>query len=89
MTQITAVGATGSGFSSAIAAVDYFFVATSVSGGSSTTFLTDQSFGSTSADRLVRVGGAANLGASAGAFIVDSDIGSSARTRTLAARLSF
>jgi hypothetical protein len=89
MTQITAVGATGSGFSSAIAAVDYFFVATSVSGGSSTTFLTDQSFGSTSADRVVRVGGPAAFGADAGAFLVSSTDASSSRARSIAARLSF
>jgi hypothetical protein len=89
MTQITAVGATGGGFISAIAAVDYFFVPTSVSGGSSTTFLTDQSFGSTSADRMVRVGGSANAGTGAGAFLVAADAASSARALNVAARLSF
>jgi hypothetical protein len=89
MTQITAVGATGGGFISAIAAVDYFFVATSVSGGSSTTFLTDQSFGSTGADRMVLVGGLAANGANAGAFLVDSINVSSSRFRSVAARLSF
>jgi hypothetical protein len=81
MTQITAIARTGSGFISAVASVDNFFIATSVSGGSSTTFLTDQHFGSTAADRVVRVGGAADNGASAGAFDVAASNDSSFANR--------
>jgi hypothetical protein len=89
MTQITAIARTGSGFISAVASVDNFFIATSVSGGSSTTFLTDQHFGSTAADRVVLVGGEASDGALAGAFLVNANIASSAAARSIGARLAF
>jgi hypothetical protein len=90
MTQITAVASTaGSGFVSAIAAVDNFFVPTAVSGASSSTYITDQFFGSTSADRVVPVGGAANNGAAAGAFVLVASNASSDRARTLGGRLAF
>jgi hypothetical protein len=69
--------------------VDNFFIATSVSGGSSSTYLTDQYFGSTAADRVVVVGGRASLGANAGAFIVTADAASSDRTRVVGARLAY
>jgi hypothetical protein len=61
MTQITNGAATASGFVSAIASSDHFFVGTSTSGGSSTTFLTDQLFANTAADRVVLVGGGASM----------------------------
>jgi hypothetical protein len=89
MTQIMSTAPTTSGFVSAIASVDNFFIATSVSGGSSSTYLTDQYSGSTSADRAVLISGGANGGANAGAFYVDSINASSIRARSVAARLSF
>jgi hypothetical protein len=89
MTQIMSTAPTTSGFASAIASVENFFIATSVSGGSSSTYLTDQYFGSTSADRVVLVGGNANSGANAGAFYVDASNASSARFRNAGARLAF
>jgi hypothetical protein len=90
MTQITAVASTaGSGFVSAIAAVDNFFVPTAVSGASSSTYITDEFFGSTSADRVVLVGGAASDGAAAGAFVLLAVNDSSVRTRTVGGRLAF
>jgi len=89
MTQITAIARTGSGFISAVASVDNFFIATSVSGGSSTTFLTDQHFGSTVADRGVLVGGDADSGANAGAFDVAAAAASSLAGRDFGARLAF
>jgi hypothetical protein len=89
MTQIMSTAPTTSGFASAIASVDNFFIATSVSGGSGSTYLTDQYFGSTSADRVVAVGRGAANDANAGAFAVDAGNESSARSRTVAARLSF
>jgi hypothetical protein len=88
MTQITNGAATASGFVSAIASSDHFFVGTSTSGGSSTTFLTDQLFASTSADRVVRVGGSASRGANAGAFYVDASSDASVRSRDIGARLA-
>ena len=89
MTQITNGAATTSGFVSAIASVDNFFVGTSTSGGSSTTYLTDQLFASTSADRGVIVGGNAAGGAAAGAFVVLANDTASNRFRSLGARLAF
>lgn len=89
MTQITNGAATANGFVSAIASVDSFFVGTSTSGGSSTTYLTDQLFASTAADRVVYVGGSAVSGAGAGAICVDADDASSSRGRAVGARLAF
>jgi hypothetical protein len=90
MTQIMSTAPTTSGFVSALASVDNFFIATSVSGGSSTTYLTDQYFASTSADRMVRVGGNALNGANAGAFSVSATADAAlARTRDVGGRLAF
>jgi hypothetical protein len=89
MTQIMSNAPTGTGFASAISGVDNFFIATSNSGGSSTTFLTDNYNGSTSADRVVGVGADALFGASAGAFFVTANDASSDRVRRRGARLAF
>ena len=89
MTQITTNGVTTSNFASAIASVDNFFIATSVSGGSSSTYTTDFWYGSTSADRVVGVGGGASDGAAAGAFDVFANGASSFRDRSVGARLAF
>ena len=89
MTQITAVAATGSEYISAIAAADNFFVPTSVAGGSSSTYLTDYLYGSTSGDRVVRVGGGADDGATVGAFLLVAQDASSLRIRNLGGRLAF
>jgi hypothetical protein len=89
MTLISTTAPTTSGFVSAIAAIDNYFIASSVSGGSATTFLTDQWFGSTSSNRVVRVGGDAANGADAGAFLVNAAGGSSGASRDFGARLAF
>lgn len=89
MTQITASAPTTSNYASNIADVNNFFVATSVSGGSSTTFLTDYYYGATTADRVVSVGGFASDGAIAGAFLVVANADSSASSRAFGARLAF
>jgi len=90
MTQITTAAATGgSGFVSAIASVDNFFVGTNQSGGSSSTYLTDQLFASTAADLVVVVGGGAADGSAAGLFVVYASIAASDRTRAVGARLAF
>jgi hypothetical protein len=88
MTLISTTAPTAGGFISAVAAIDNYFIPTSVSGGSATTYLTDQWFGSTSSNRVVRVGGAADAGASAGAFCVDASAAASGRSRFVGARLA-
>jgi hypothetical protein len=65
------------------------FLASNVTGGSSTTFITDRHFGSASSNRVARVGGGALDGATAGVFDLDADIASSDASRALGARLSF
>jgi hypothetical protein len=89
MTEIAVNLTTGGDFASAIAATDYFFVATSVTGGSASTFITDGYFGSTSDDRVVFVGGHAYDGAFAGAFFVSAGNASSSAGRADGARLAF
>ena len=89
MTQITTSGVTTSNYASAIASVDDFFIATSVSGGSSSTHTTDYFYGSSSADRVVNVGGDAGSGAFAGAFNVGANAAASSRSRAFGARLAF
>jgi len=89
MQLVSTTAPTSSGFVSAIAAIDNYFIASSVSGGSSTTYLTDQWFGSASSNRVVRVGGAASSGANAGAFAVAAGVDSSSRARDAGARLAF
>jgi len=90
MTLVTASLTTGSNFIRNIVAVDNYFLASSVTGGSSTTYLTDRHFGSASGNRVVVVGGNAGSGAVAGAFCVGADDGidSSARSRNIGARLA-
>jgi hypothetical protein len=89
MTLISTTAPTSSNYVSNIASIDNYFVPSSVSGGSSTTYLTDFWSGSASSNRVVLVGGAANAGASAGAFDVGADIDSSDRYRSVGARLAF
>lgn len=89
MTEIAVNLTTGGDYISALAATDYFFVATSVSGGSSSTYITDQYFGSTSDDRVVLVGGYAADGAIAGAFLVNAALDSSGANRSVGGRLAF
>ena len=57
-------------------------------GGSSNTFLTDNYFQNTG-NRVARLGGAANAGSSAGAFYWNLLNGSSARARSLGARVCY
>lgn len=65
------------------------FLASNVSGGSSTTYITDQHFGSASSNRVARVGGSALNGALAGVFCLFGLSDSSAANRFFGARLSF
>jgi hypothetical protein len=89
MTLVSTTVPTTSGLVSAIAAIDYYFIASSVTGGSSSTYITDQWFGSTSSNRVVRVGGSASNGTNAGAFNVSAFNDSSGAIRMVGARLAF
>jgi hypothetical protein len=87
MTLVTASLTTGSNFIRNIVAVDNYFLASNVTGGSSTTYLTDRHFGSASSNRVVRVGGDAGVGVDAGAFgVVAGD--SSTAARSIGGRLA-
>jgi hypothetical protein len=88
MTLVTASLTTESDFIRNIVAVDNYFLASSVTGGSSTTYLTDRHFGSASSNRVVLVGGRAGLGAAAGAFCVVAANVSSDASRIIGARLA-
>lgn len=88
MTLISTTAPTTSNYVSAIAAIDNYFVASSVSGGSSTTFLTDYWYGSTSPNRVVLVSGGAATAADAGAFAVNALSASSERYRGIGGRLA-
>jgi hypothetical protein len=88
MTLLTSSLPTGSGFIRNLLAIDDYFLSSTNSGGSSTSFITDQHFASTSSNRVVLVGGSASSAASAGAFCLDSRSDSSARNRSVGARLA-
>ena len=88
MTLLTNAAATSANYASAIAALDAYFIPTSVSGGSSSTYLTDYWYGSGSSNRVAFVGGDANYGALAGAFCVYANDDSSVRVRLIGARLA-
>lgn len=89
-TEIATALPTGSGFQKNIlSGVGFGFLSSSNSGGSSTTFLTDQHFASASLARVGLVGGSADNGADAGFFCVGSTIDASAASRKFGARLAF
>jgi hypothetical protein len=89
MQLVSTTAPTTSNYVSAIAAIDNYFIASSVSGGSASTYLTDYWYGSTSSNRVVIVGGGAGAGANAGAFVVNAFSASSDRSRLSGARLAF
>jgi hypothetical protein len=80
---------TASGFIRDILNTGAYFLSSSNSGGSSTTFLTDQHFANANAAQVVRVGGAASSGARAGGFCLVSSDDASRRTRASGARLCY
>jgi hypothetical protein len=89
MTLIATALPTASGFIRDLLPVDGYFLSSSNTGASSTTYITDQHFASTSSNRVVLVGGAASAGASAGAFCLNSDLDSSNRNRGVGGRLAY
>jgi hypothetical protein len=88
-TLVTSSFPTASGFIRNILNTAAYFLSSTNSGGSSTTFITDQHYGSALASRVVYVSSGANLGASAGGFCLSSDYGASNSFRVIGARLAF
>jgi hypothetical protein len=89
-TLITSAFPTATGFIRDLLNTGAYFLSSSNSGASSTTFITDQHFASTSASRVVRVGGSANAGASSGGFCLASVFdGASDVNRIFGARLAY
>jgi hypothetical protein len=86
-TLITSAFPTASGFIRDLLNTGAYFLSSSNSGASSTTFITDQHFANASASRVVRVGGSALSGAIAGGFCLVSDSGAGGAVRFVGARL--
>lgn len=81
---------TASGYIRDLLPADGYFLPSLNSGGGSTTYMTDYHYASAGANRVVLVGGSADLGALAGAFcLVSRDGVSSAANRLLGGRLAF
>jgi hypothetical protein len=79
---------TGSNYISDLLPADPYFLASEVSG-SSSTYITDRHYGSASSNRVARVGGSAVDGASAGAFGLSANYDSSNAVRSLGGRLAY
>jgi hypothetical protein len=88
-TLVSSAFPTGSGFIRNILNTAAYFLSSTNSGGSSTTYLTDQHVASASASRVVAVGGGANVGANAGGFCLNSNNAAGDAFRTIGARLCF
>jgi hypothetical protein len=86
-TLLSSAFPTASGFIRDILNTGAYFLSSSNSGGSSTTFLTDQHFANASASMALLVGGRALDGANAGGFCLVSVFGSGFSDRSLGARL--
>lgn len=86
-TLVTSSFPTPSGFIRNILNTAAYFLSSTNSGGSSTTFIPDQHFGSASASRVVSVGGGALSGANAGGFCLASSNDAGLANRTIGARL--
>jgi hypothetical protein len=88
-TLVTSSFPTDSGFIRNLLNTTAYFLSSTNSGGSSTTFVADQHFASASLSRVVLVGGGADRAALAGVFYLFSDSGSSGRTRSFGARVAY
>lgn len=86
-TLVSSSFATGSGFIRNILNTSAYFLSSTNSGASSTTFITDQHLASTSTSRVVLVGGNAVNGANAGGFSLRSNVNIGFANRTFSARL--
>jgi hypothetical protein len=88
-TLITSAFPTASGFIRDLLNTGAYFLSSSNSGASSTTFITDQHFANASASQVVLVGGSASNGANAGGFCLNSSADAGAATRFRGARLAY
>jgi hypothetical protein len=88
-TLISSSFPTASGFIRNILNTGAYFLSSTNSGGSSSTFLTDQHFANANASRVVRAGGSAVADASGGAFCLFSTTDASIANRATGARLAF
>lgn len=88
MTLITSSLPTSSGYISDLLPADPYMLPKTNTGGSNT-YMTDYHYASTSSSRVVLVGGSADYGAAAGAFLLASDLVSSLRLRVVGGRLAF
>lgn len=86
-TLVSSSLSTGQNFISALLPLDQYFLASAVSG-SSSTYITDIHFGSSTSNRVVPVGGSAGEGASAGVFCLVALNASSVTNRVVGARLA-
>ena len=89
MNLVSSALPTSSGYISQLQLASPYFLPQSTSGGSSTTYVTDYQYASASSNRVVHVGGGADIAARAGAFGLNSGNGSSIRNRSVGARLAF
>lgn len=80
---------TSGGYISQLQSASPYFLSASNSGGSSTTYVTDEHYAKPDSNRVVLVGGNAFNGAAAGAFCLGSAYASSLRFRYFGARLAF
>jgi hypothetical protein len=87
-TLLSSAFPTTSGYIQNILNTGSYFLSGDNTGGSSTTYLTDQHLASASASRVVLVGGSANSGAIAGGFCLSLDAAGGAY-RVIGARLCF
>lgn len=87
-TLITSAFPTAPGFIRDILNTGAYFLSSSNSGASSTTFITDRHFASAAASRVVFVGGAATFGANAGGFCMSSSTDAGTARRFIGARLA-
>jgi hypothetical protein len=86
-TLLTGSLPTATGFIRDLLPVNGFFLSALNAGAGSTTYITDQHFANASSNRVVFVGGGASVGATAGAFAVDSFSDSGFRSRVIGGRL--
>lgn len=88
-TLLSSAFPTATGYIQNILNTGAYFLSSDNTGGSSTTYLTDQHFASASASRVVRVGGSAAYGAIAGGFCLASSDGAGSAHRFVGARLAY
>ena len=87
-TLLTSSFPTASGYPSNFLSLDGYFLPSNNSGGSTTTYLTDQVFASASLNRVLRAGGGADIAGNAGAFCFLASDSSGDRFRRFSARLA-